>query len=80
MQRSTVQHQVVLSELCERLRDRGKKVRGVKDTTRTTRRLTESTNMGLQRLTEPGPPTKEHVRAGTRYPTHLKQMCSLLFM
>ena len=37
----------------------------------TTRRPTESTNLGPQELTEPRLPTREHAGAGPRPPTHL---------
>jgi hypothetical protein len=49
----------------------------VKDTTR---RPTESTNLGPYWLTETEIATKEHVVARLKLPTHLQQMCSLGFM
>ena len=49
----------------------------VKDTTR---RPAEPTNLGPWRLTETKPPTKEHTWAGPRPPTHMYQMCSLVFI
>ena len=42
--------------------------RGVKDTTR---RPTESTNLGTQGLTETEPPTKEHAGAGASPSPHV---------
>jgi hypothetical protein len=53
---------------CERMGDRTEQAGEIKDTTR---RPTESTNMGPWGLTEPGPPTREHAGAGPRPPTLL---------
>jgi hypothetical protein len=61
MQRPTSKHHVELRESCGRMGDRREQAGGVKDTTR---RLTESTNLGLWGLTEPGLPTREHAGAG----------------
>ena len=44
------------------------------------RRLIESTNLGLWELTETDPPTIEHVWTVPRSLTHMHQMCSLVFM
>lgn len=51
--------------------------RGVSDTTR---KPTESTNLGPRGLTETEPPTKDHARTGPRSPAHIEQMHSLVFV
>jgi hypothetical protein len=58
-------------------RGRIERAEGVKDTTR---RPTESTNLGPWRVTETEPPTQEHVWTRPRPPTNMKQMCSLVFV
>jgi hypothetical protein len=77
MQRTMVKHQAELWESCGRVGDMIEEAWGVRDTTRGP---TESTNLGPWGLTEHEPPTKEYTGAGPRHPTHLKQMCSLVFM
>jgi hypothetical protein len=55
-------------ESWRRVGDRIGQAGGVKDTTR---RPTESSNLGPWGLTVTGPPTKEHAGVGPRSPTHL---------
>ena len=55
-------HQAEFSESCGRVGDRSEQVAGVKDT----RRSTESTNLRLWGLTEPGLPTSKHTGYGPR--------------
>jgi hypothetical protein len=55
-------------------------VAGGRLTKATTRRPTESTNLGPWRLTETGPPAKKHTGAGPRPSTYLEQICSLVFI
>ena len=64
----TGKHQEELRESCGRMGARIELPGGVKDTTR---RHTESTNLGPLRLTEPEPQIKEHAGFGPRSPTHL---------
>ena len=65
MQRPRAKHQAEIRESCERVGDRTEQARGVKDTTR---RSTESTNLGLCRLIETEPLTKEHAGGEPRPP------------
>lgn len=57
--------------------DRLEQEGGVKDTTR---KPGESPNLGPWGLTETEPSTKENSGAGPRYPGHLEQMYSSLFI
>jgi len=66
MQRPTPKHQEVLKKSCERVGDRIKQAREVKDTTRSP---TESTNLGPEGLRDLTiNPLVQHSRAGHRAP------------
>ena len=49
----------------------GRKTMVAREVKDTTRKPTESTNLGPWWLTETEPPTKEHAQAGPRLPAHV---------
>lgn len=67
MQRSTGKRQAELAWACGRVRNRNEQGRRIKNTTR------------RPRVNKPGPPTRDHVGAGSRSPTHLWQMYNVVF-
>jgi hypothetical protein len=67
-------------ELGESCRRKEEKIQGSIEVKDTTRKPTESTNLGLQGLTETEPPTKEHICDRLKPSTHMELMCSIVFM
>ena len=53
---------------------------GTRGDRNSTENSVESINLDPWRLLETEPPTKEHTWAGPRDPTHIKEVCSLVFM